>query len=181
MTTNAIAAANMAAVAVQPSTLIATPLVRSAIMLRLFDTSMSQSLSGIRSGFDIRLAGFEQRRACGEDDEIHLHIAEKLARVDVHPRVLQLLICCAAPLPQVDAPDLNLLLYFLACLPEKQMRRDSRAEDRNERRQERGVERPALDAPQPARPMPVTMPIFAHTNCTAAMSGNVISAVQSVA
>lgn len=46
MTTNAIAFANMAAVAVQPSTLIATPLVRSAIMLRLFDTSMTSTIDG---------------------------------------------------------------------------------------------------------------------------------------
>jgi hypothetical protein len=89
-------------------------------------------LRGLTRRLDILHSRAMKRGGGGEDDEVHDEVREEHARVDVEARVGQLMGSRAATLGDRLLPSPFLLLHLLGRLPEKQVRRDGRAENAHE-------------------------------------------------
>jgi len=89
---------------------------------------------------DVGLAGLEEGQGGGEDDEVHDEVREAHPDIHVHGRIAQLGRRGATPRRSRRPTDLDLFLDLFARLPEEEIRRDGRAEDRDERRHVRGFE-----------------------------------------
>ena len=95
-----------------------------------------QRFGGLLRGRDVRLAVRVQRRRRRQDDEVHDRVRGEHAGHDVGAAGVELLGRRAAAARQIAAHR-ALFLDFLRRLPEKQIRRDRRAEDRDQHREER--------------------------------------------
>src|SRR5450759_3984980 len=92
----------------------------------------AQRLGGIGGRGDIGLARHEQRGARGEDDEVGHDLREDHPRHRVPQGVLELEPRSSLALPEVASPDADLLLHLLAGLPEEEVWRDGRAQERDD-------------------------------------------------
>ena len=101
----------------------------------------TQRLRRIRAGGDLRLPAGVERECRRQDDEIHDQVREEHPEVDVDRRDPQLGPACAAARGSRLPSGRLLLLDLMARLPEEQVRRDRRPEDRDERRDVAALER----------------------------------------